>query len=226
MAMCSPFHDGRASSARRTSGTLTLTTISRSKSRPGVHVEVLVRRAGEAVVADDTVGDEVAGPGRDVVEPHRHAERLDGTTRVLRVGLQRHARDRALAGDRRIGRVEEPQPLAQAAADSQDERARWRATSSPRAMSKPNCRRHAAVQSRSGARPCWRCATPRLPHEPSASKIPARKPLRQSSLGASGQAISSPTRSTRARRRADGRARTLWPSPAEPKASVATSPRR
>jgi len=34
IATCSPFHDGRASSARTTSGTLTLTTISRSKSRP------------------------------------------------------------------------------------------------------------------------------------------------------------------------------------------------
>ena len=35
-ATCSPFHDGRASSARSTSGTLTLTTISLSKSRPAL----------------------------------------------------------------------------------------------------------------------------------------------------------------------------------------------
>ena len=34
IATCSPFHDGRRSSARTTSGALTLTTISRSKSRP------------------------------------------------------------------------------------------------------------------------------------------------------------------------------------------------
>ena len=33
-ATCSRFHDGRISSARATSGTLTLTTISFSKSRP------------------------------------------------------------------------------------------------------------------------------------------------------------------------------------------------
>ena len=44
---------------------------------PGVEVEVLVRRAREAVVADDSVGDEVAGSGRDVVERELHAERLD-----------------------------------------------------------------------------------------------------------------------------------------------------
>src|SRR3954471_18038548 len=35
--MCSPVQDGRASSARSTSGTLTLTTISRSKSRPALY---------------------------------------------------------------------------------------------------------------------------------------------------------------------------------------------
>ena len=34
IATCSRFHDGRASSTRRTSGTLIFTTISRSKSRP------------------------------------------------------------------------------------------------------------------------------------------------------------------------------------------------
>ena len=36
IAMCPPAHDGRASSARSTSGTLTLTMISRSKSRPAL----------------------------------------------------------------------------------------------------------------------------------------------------------------------------------------------
>ena len=36
IATCSPFHDGRASSTRSTSGTLTLTTISFSKSRPAL----------------------------------------------------------------------------------------------------------------------------------------------------------------------------------------------
>ena len=41
-----------------------------------IHVEVLVRRAGEAVVADDAVGDEVAGAGGDVVQLHL-SQRLD-----------------------------------------------------------------------------------------------------------------------------------------------------
>jgi hypothetical protein len=35
-ATCSPFHDGRASSARSNSGAFTLTTISLSKSRPAL----------------------------------------------------------------------------------------------------------------------------------------------------------------------------------------------
>src|SRR5437868_4963196 len=42
-----------------------------------VEVEVGVCGAGEAVVADDAVGDEVAGAGGDVVELELESERLD-----------------------------------------------------------------------------------------------------------------------------------------------------
>src|SRR3954451_12164632 len=53
---------------------------------PGVHVEELVRRPREAVVADDAVRDEVAGAGGHVVEGEVDAERLDGLDLQLRVG--------------------------------------------------------------------------------------------------------------------------------------------
>jgi hypothetical protein len=52
---------------------------------PGVEVEVRVGWAGKAVVADDSVGDEVARAGRDVVDTHRHAEVLDCRDVELRV---------------------------------------------------------------------------------------------------------------------------------------------
>ena len=49
-ATCSRFHDGRISSARATSGTLTLTTISLLEVPAGVEVEVGVGGAGEAII--------------------------------------------------------------------------------------------------------------------------------------------------------------------------------
>ena len=50
-ATCSPFHDGRRSSARRTSGRLTLTTISRSKSSRGFRSRYAVGGTGKAEIA-------------------------------------------------------------------------------------------------------------------------------------------------------------------------------
>src|SRR6185436_13726813 len=76
-----------------------------------------VRGAGEAVVADHAVGDEIAGAGGDVVERHGPAEWLDRHDAELRVRLQRHAHDVALAPDRRVGEVEEPQSRLEAATD-------------------------------------------------------------------------------------------------------------
>jgi len=47
-----------------------------------------------------------------------HAERLDRHDAGLRVGLQGEALDLALTSDGRVGHVEEPQALAQAAANA------------------------------------------------------------------------------------------------------------
>ena len=151
----------------------------------GVEVEVGVGRAGEAVVADHAVGDEVAGAGGDVVQAHRHAKRLDAHHARLCVRLQRDPLDRALAGDRWVGEVEEAQTFAKAAADPDACDAVW-AWAVPRRESKPKWRRHEVVQSRMSSVPV-RDPQRLCPHEPSASKMPARKPLRQSSLGDSGQ---------------------------------------
>ena len=63
----------------------------------GVHVEIGVGLAGEAVVADDAVGDEVFGPGRDVEHLDLLAERLDRDDAELGRRLDRDPVDRALA---------------------------------------------------------------------------------------------------------------------------------
>jgi hypothetical protein len=57
--------------------------------------------AGEAVVADHAVGDEVAGTGSDV-EKMTLTDRLDRPHPELRVALQGNALDRALASDRGV----------------------------------------------------------------------------------------------------------------------------
>ena len=101
-ATCWRRHDGRASSARSTSGTLTLTTISRLEVAPCAEVEVLVRRAREAVVADDSVRDEVPGAGGDVVERSRLPEGSIAVTAQAVGGLDGAAFDRPLARDRRV----------------------------------------------------------------------------------------------------------------------------
>ena len=88
-----PPHDGRASSARSTSGTLTLTMIS-SRSTARVEFQVLVRRAPEAVVADNPVGDEVARAGRDVVSGNSIPSGSNGDHARLRVRLQSDTIDR------------------------------------------------------------------------------------------------------------------------------------
>ena len=61
--------------------------------------------------------------------------------------------------------------------------------------SKPKLRRHGSIQSRIIGSVFAIRSMPRL-QQPSASKMPARKPLRHSLVGASGQAISSRMRST------------------------------
>jgi hypothetical protein len=83
---------------------------------PGVHVEVLVSGAGEAVVAHDPVRDEVAGAGGDVVETPL-GEALDRLNAQLRIGLERSTGDRSLTGDRWIDHVEEPKVLTESATD-------------------------------------------------------------------------------------------------------------
>src|SRR6478735_9474399 len=81
----------------------------------GVEVEIRVRGTGEAVVADDAVRDEVAGPGRDVEQLHCPVERLHRYDPQVRVAFHRTAFQPELSADRRIGEVEEPQLLSETA---------------------------------------------------------------------------------------------------------------
>ncbi len=83
-----------------------------------VQVEVGVAVAGEAVVADDAVGDEVAGAGGDVEQRPVLAERLDRDDADR--GLQVGAGDRAGAAAGGIGGVAEAQGLGGAAAQPGD----------------------------------------------------------------------------------------------------------
>ena len=77
-----------------------------------------MRGAGEAVVADDAIGDEVARARRDVVEAHHYAEWADVHDAQFRARLERVARDRPLARDGGVRADEEAHPLGQAAADA------------------------------------------------------------------------------------------------------------
>src|SRR5688572_10412048 len=81
----------------------------------GRQTEVAMAGTGEAVVADDAIGDEVARLGGDVVEPHRHPERFDVHDLELRVRLYRLAFDVHLARDRGIDEVKEAQLFAKTA---------------------------------------------------------------------------------------------------------------
>ncbi len=85
---------------------------------PRVQAEVDVGRAGEAVVAHDAVGDEVAGAGGDVVELALAGQRLDRDDTECGIRLQRAALEAALAADRGIDRVHEPQHVARSAAEA------------------------------------------------------------------------------------------------------------
>ena len=58
-------------------------------------------------MADDAVGDEILGSGRDVVEAHRFAERFDADHAEPGFALDGLAGDVALACDRWIDAVEE-----------------------------------------------------------------------------------------------------------------------
>src|SRR3954462_8973379 len=72
-------------------------------------------RTGEAVVADNAIGDEVAGAGCYVVQAHRLAERLDRNDAQLGIALDGLPMEVQLAGDGRARRVEETELLAESA---------------------------------------------------------------------------------------------------------------
>ena len=69
-------------------------------------------------MADDAVGDEVPGSGRDVVQPHRHVERPDRLHAELRGVLNRESVNRPLARDRRVGAEKEAHPLGEPATEA------------------------------------------------------------------------------------------------------------
>src|SRR5205807_10645371 len=72
-----------------------------------VQPEILMGRAGEAVVTHDAVGDEVAGAGRDVEHRHLDTEVLDRDHSSRSAGLHGGSVNRALAGGRGIDEMEE-----------------------------------------------------------------------------------------------------------------------
>src|SRR5438477_5781757 len=77
-----------------------------------------MRRTGEAVVADDTVRDEILGLRRNVIEAHRLAKRLNTYHLQLRIALDGLAFEVQLPSDRRVHRVEEAQMFLQSAKHS------------------------------------------------------------------------------------------------------------
>src|SRR5205807_3542925 len=87
---------------------------------PRRELEVGVARAGVTVVTHYAVRDEVLGLRGDVVEPHRFAERLDADYPQLGFALHGLARYFALAEDRGVHAVEEPQMLAQTTEEADD----------------------------------------------------------------------------------------------------------
>ena len=82
-----------------------------------VEVEVLVRLAGEAVVADHAVGDEVSRSGGDVEHRDLDPQVLHLHHVQLRAGLDREARQVAFPRDGGVGQLEEPHALGQPAGD-------------------------------------------------------------------------------------------------------------
>ena len=65
-------------------------------------------------MTDDTVRDEVAGPGRDVEHRSFNAERLDRLDSQRGIALDRYSFYGSLPGDCRVDRVEEAELLTEA----------------------------------------------------------------------------------------------------------------
>ncbi len=160
-----------------------------------VEIEVLVRRTGEAVVADDPVGDEITGAGRDVIEPHAVPSGSIRVTRTRRGLIARPSSQhfRLIAG---AVRWKKRSCWARPPRTRTVETAPGRRSST---ASKPKRRSAAMVHARIVSSPLEIRSASR-PHEPSASKIPARNPLIQLSLASNGQATSSRTAATAWRR--------------------------
>ena len=83
----------------------------------GIHLQPFVGPPGEAVVADDAVGDEVARACRDVEHGDVETEWLHAGHAQVSVALDGDALDRAFPPDRRIDEVGEAQVLAETTAD-------------------------------------------------------------------------------------------------------------
>ena len=139
-----------------------------------------MRRAREAVVADDPVRDEVARPRRDVVQGRLVAERLDRGHREPGRGLER----RALRSTASTSRPDRPC----AGSEGRRPRRRCRRTrhSSPRRSITRSGRQGGPARTSPRSRPLRNPpGTPRASsHPPFASNRPARNPLHQSALGA------------------------------------------
>ena len=113
----------------RSSGARGFTTIFRSKSVPAPKLRYSCAGPRVAVVADDAVRDEVAGPRRDVVHRQDDIHRLDGDDTQRRCSLDRATFDVALSRNRRLRDVEEPHALMESADESDvrcDRAPRWR----------------------------------------------------------------------------------------------------
>src|SRR5262249_23527471 len=86
--------------------------------RPRPEPQVLMARPGIAVVADDSVRDEIPGTGGDVVKGECDSEWFNGSHPKPGVVLEHQALNVSLPTDGRIDGEEETQVLAKAASDS------------------------------------------------------------------------------------------------------------
>src|SRR5262245_9356387 len=77
-------------------------------------------RPGVAIVTDHAVSNEILGAGRDVIEPHGAAQRLDRNDSEPGRALHSLPRDISLAGDCRIDVVKETQMVAQTSSNTND----------------------------------------------------------------------------------------------------------
>ena len=185
MAMCSPRHRRGSSSTRSRSTALTFTTMRRSKSRPVSRSRYVVGGTSEAVVTHDAVRDEVTRPGGDVVHRDLDPERHNAHDVEVGVPLERHAVDGPLAGDHRVDGEEEAETFARPPT-IRTVRMRLGMPRSSTTKSKANRSSHLHVSSMSQSSVLLIRSTPRE-QLPSASKIPARKPLPHDSDGLVGQ---------------------------------------